>query len=233
LKADQPGVVAAYHYAKDGELVTVIVWESEDARVANRASDLISEPMAIEARLGMNTVREAYRVHARGLRRGERTVMTDESILRAGGDANVVNLGPNRVRFVLDRPGSDLAFSLTEFLMAPPPAPGPPRHRHMAEEEAIYLVDGRLAITVEDRTTEIAEGGVVYVPRGTTHTLANAGHDPARLFIVFSPAGAEQYWRKAAELIAVSDGSPDPDVMSQLARDHHIQFLQPRRFSDN
>lgn len=53
------------------------------------------------------------------------------------------------------------------------------------------------------------------------------------MFIVFAPAGAEQYWRKAAELLAASDGSPDPDVMSQLARDHHIEFLQRRRFSDN
>ena len=159
--------------------------------------------------------------------------MTDDSILRARDDANFVNLGPNRVRFVLDQPGAGLAFSLTEFLMAPPPAPGPPLHRHMAEEEAIYLVDGRLAITVKDLTTEIADGGVVYVPRGTVHTLANIGRDPARLFIVYSPAGAEQYWRKAAELLAASDGPPDPDVMSQLARDHHIEFHQQRRFSSN
>jgi mannose-6-phosphate isomerase-like protein (cupin superfamily) len=158
--------------------------------------------------------------------------MTDESILRAD-EANVVNLGPNRVRFVLDRPGADLAFSFTEFLMAPAPAPGPPLHRHMAEEEAIYLVDGRLAITVEERTVKIADGGVVYVPRGTTRTLANIGRDTARLFIVYSPAGAEQYWRKAAELLATSDGPPDPDVMSQLARDHHIEFRQQRRFSNN
>jgi heme-degrading monooxygenase HmoA len=60
LKADQPGVIAAYHYATGGELVTVIVWVSEDARLAYRASDLIKEPIAMETRLGMNTVREAY-----------------------------------------------------------------------------------------------------------------------------------------------------------------------------
>lgn len=144
-----------------------------------------------------------------------------------------MNLGPKRVRFVLDRPGADLAFSLTEFLMAPAPPPGPPVHRHIAEEEAIYLVDWRHAITVEDRTTETADGGVVCVPRGTAHSLANIGRDPARMLIVYSPAGAEQYWRKAAELLATSDGPPDPDMMSQLARDHRIEFQQQRRFSDD
>ena len=106
----------------------------------------------------------------------------------------------------------------------------PPRRR---VRTSASTVDGRLAITVEDRTTETADGGVVYVPRGTAHTLANIGRDPARILIVYSPAGAEQYWRKAAELLATSDGPPDHDMMSQLARDHRIEFQQQRRFSND
>ena len=55
LKADQPGVMAVYHFgtAEGGEQVTAIVWESEEARVAYRESDLIKEPLELERRLGL------------------------------------------------------------------------------------------------------------------------------------------------------------------------------------
>jgi hypothetical protein len=62
LKAEQPGVLAAYHYVAGADSTTVIAWESEAARLAYRNSDLIKEPLAMEQRLGTATVREAYPV---------------------------------------------------------------------------------------------------------------------------------------------------------------------------
>jgi heme-degrading monooxygenase HmoA len=62
LKAEQPGVVAVYHFTRSdaGEQVTVIVWEDEDARAAYRQSDLIKEALELEQRLGLASTREAY-----------------------------------------------------------------------------------------------------------------------------------------------------------------------------
>jgi hypothetical protein len=62
LKAEQAGVVAAYHYVAGAQATTVIAWASEAARLAYRNSDLIKEPLAMEQRLGTTTVREAYPV---------------------------------------------------------------------------------------------------------------------------------------------------------------------------
>ncbi len=58
----EPGVVAVYHYYRPdpGESTTLIVWENDAARQAYRQSPLFEQPMAMEARLGMSSAREAY-----------------------------------------------------------------------------------------------------------------------------------------------------------------------------
>jgi uncharacterized cupin superfamily protein len=116
--------------------------------------------------------------------------------------------------------------------MAPPPAPGPPLHVHGVEEETIYLIDGQLSVTLREQTTELSTGAIAHVPKGIPHTLANIGASAARLLIIQSPPGAERYWAEAAELIAASNGNPDPARMQQLALEHHMHFQQPRRFTD-
>lgn len=158
--------------------------------------------------------------------------MTGEGLARSAADSETVMLGPNRVMFLLGGVDTGGSFSLTEFMMAPPPAPGPPLHMHAAEEETIYLIDGQLSVTLQDWTADLSPGAVAHVPRGVVHTLANVGAGTARLLIVMSPPGAERYWAEAAELIAASNGNPDPTRMHQLALQHHIHFQQERHFTD-
>ena len=58
----EPGVVAIYHFHRQdpGELITIIVWETDEARQAYRQSELIKEPMALEQKLGLASSREAF-----------------------------------------------------------------------------------------------------------------------------------------------------------------------------
>jgi heme-degrading monooxygenase HmoA len=62
LEREQPGVVAAYHFTvpDSGESTTIIVWESDEARLAYREGELIREAVAQEERLGLTSTREAY-----------------------------------------------------------------------------------------------------------------------------------------------------------------------------
>lgn len=158
--------------------------------------------------------------------------MPGNGVSRSARDSESVALGPNRVTFLLS--GHDTAglYSLTGFVMAPPPAPGPPVHVHSGEEETIYLIRGVLDVTLNGATTTLSGGSVAHVPRGMPHTLANPGPDSAQLLIIQSPPGAERYWAKAATLIAESDGPPDPALMQALAEEHHIHFQGHRRFAD-
>jgi quercetin dioxygenase-like cupin family protein len=135
------------------------------------------------------------------------------------------------VAFLLGGEDTDGRFSVTEFVMAPRPAPGPPLHVHAVEEETIYLIDGVLNVTLRERTSELGSGAIAHIPKGMPHTLSNVGASAARLLIIQSPPGAERYWAKAAQVIAESAGDPDPAHMQQLALDHNIHFQQPRQFT--
>ncbi len=58
------GVKQIFHGASpDGrDVTTVIVWESEDDARRYRESDLIREPMALEAELGLASTRDVFAV---------------------------------------------------------------------------------------------------------------------------------------------------------------------------
>jgi hypothetical protein len=40
----------------------------------------------------------------------------------------------------------------------------------------------------------------VFVPRGTPHCFTNAGSEPARILVLFTPSGMERFFDRFAEL---------------------------------
>ena len=60
----QPGVKEILHGASpDGaDITTVIVWETPDDATRYRESELIREPIALEAELGLTSTREGFSV---------------------------------------------------------------------------------------------------------------------------------------------------------------------------
>jgi quercetin dioxygenase-like cupin family protein len=60
-----------------------------------------------------------------------------------------------------------------------------PMHRHIASEEAGYVIDGSVELSEAEGLTLVAEtGAFYYVPKGTAHRLRNAGSEPARVIFV-------------------------------------------------
>lgn len=71
---------------------------------------------------------------------------------------------------------------------------GPPQHIHKAEEEAFYVLEGEVNIKIGEETIRGTVGSFVIIPRGTIHTFWNAGPTPAKLLVIFSPPGFEQFF---------------------------------------
>jgi quercetin dioxygenase-like cupin family protein len=152
-------------------------------------------------------------------------------ILRAAGAAQAADLGPNRAVFALSGDETGGKYSLTEFTMAPPPAPGPPPHVHEDADEAIYVLEGTLEMGIGQQRLTSSAGSVMLVPKGTLHSLVNVGTGPARLLVILSPPGYEGFWREIAELRAALGGPPDPEVVLALQRKYHLTTGgQARRF---
>jgi quercetin dioxygenase-like cupin family protein len=83
------------------------------------------------------------------------------------------------------------AYSLLEVTVM---GDGPPQHIHKAEEEAFYVLEGEVNIQIGDQTIRGMAGSFVLIPRGTVHTFGNAGSTPAKLLVLLSPPGFEQYF---------------------------------------
>jgi mannose-6-phosphate isomerase-like protein (cupin superfamily) len=75
--------------------------------------------------------------------------------------------------------------------MFPPGEPGPPPHKHPQTDEAFYLMEGEATFLLGDRELPVVPGTMVFVPRGTPHTVWNSGERPVRGMIVISPGDAE------------------------------------------
>ena len=66
-----------------------------------------------------------------------------------------------------------------------------PLHLHRDEDEAWYVLEGKLGFRVGDDEVEAAPGEAVFVPRGTPHSYWNAGDGRTRYLLVMGPRTAE------------------------------------------
>jgi mannose-6-phosphate isomerase-like protein (cupin superfamily) len=76
--------------------------------------------------------------------------------------------------------GDDTAgrLSLVEFLI--PAGSASPWHVHHTEDEAFYVLEGRLTVVVADRQVALGPGDFAFGPRGVPHGFRVEGAQPAR-----------------------------------------------------
>ena len=126
-------------------------------------------------------------------------------------------LGPNRLRFHSRGEDNHRTYALVEWEMAPPPAPGPPPHRHLDADEGCYVLTGKLTLEIEGSSVaELRPGDFGLIPKGEWHTLSNPGPEPARFLVILSPPGFEGYWAEQADRMARKGGPLDPEEVAEL-----------------
>jgi oxalate decarboxylase/phosphoglucose isomerase-like protein (cupin superfamily) len=74
----------------------------------------------------------------------------------------------------------------------PPTTPrgGIPLHCHRSEDEAWYVLEGRLRFRYGAREFDARAGAGVLLPHGTPHTFWNPGPEPARYLLIVRPRTA-------------------------------------------
>jgi quercetin dioxygenase-like cupin family protein len=72
----------------------------------------------------------------------------------------------------------------------------PPFHEHTREDEVFMLIKGTALVWYDDQEYELAEGGVVFLPRGVPHAyrITSAKAD---LLMINTPGGIEGMFRYA------------------------------------
>ena len=99
-------------------------------------------------------------------------------------------------------------FVIAEWQDAGGP-PGPPRwiaplHLHRNDDEAWYVLEGRLCVKMGDEEVELCAGSGVLVPRGTPHTYWNPGSERVRYLLVMT----SRIYSLIQEIHATKERSP-------------------------
>ena len=67
----------------------------------------------------------------------------------------------------------------------------PPPHSHPNDEQWIYMLEGRVALLLDEEVFTIGPGDLVHIPRNTVHGIRII-ESPCRFFTCKSPAGSGQ-----------------------------------------
>ncbi len=92
-----------------------------------------------------------------------------------------VAAGEKTARQVLIGPEQGPNFAMRRFVMQP--GGGMPAHTNTVEHEQ-YVLRGRASIGIGDKTVDVREGDVVYIPAGTPHWYQATGTEPFEFLCV-------------------------------------------------
>jgi steroid delta-isomerase-like uncharacterized protein len=104
------------------------------------------------------------------------------------------------------------AFGLLEH-WSMPPGFSSPYHTHTNEDEAFYVLEGEVAFICDGKWMRGGAGAYVFGPRGIPHGFQIIGNTPARMLLLASPGGFEQF---VLELSVPIDTPPAPPDMAKL-----------------
>ena len=123
------------------------------------------------------------------------------------------------------------AFALLEAGV--PPGAGPPSHIYSREDEAFYVLERELQFYVEGRSFMATSGAWVTLAMGSVHFFKSTGAEPARMLIVVTPAGLEDFFleigREAVEEEAepVAPTPEDIQKLIQTAPKYGLEIRMP------
>ncbi|MFI8931647.1 cupin domain-containing protein [Streptomyces sp. NPDC053474] len=113
-------------------------------------------------------------------------------------------------------------FSLLEVVVAQ----DIPRHVHHEADEAIYVLEGELAVEYDGRVHTAAEGQFVLLPHGVPHALRPGSTPPPRVLQISAPGGWERFVEATIEARARVGvgGRLDAAALNRVAAPYGITY---------
>jgi quercetin dioxygenase-like cupin family protein len=135
----------------------------------------------------------------------------------------------NLARIHASRDETNGSYGIVEITGAP--GDMPPLHVHQNDDEAFYVLDGRLRLYVGDTVRDLAAGDFVLAPRGIPHVYEVIGDTPAR-WLGFSNGGFEAFVQEVsvdadAPTLPPTVQGPPPEELGAIAARHGIDLLGP------
>lgn len=147
---------------------------------------------------------------------------TYQPIVSAPGDAPTLNIGGSRLLHRIASTQTQGAFAVVEFISEPGQGVG--MHVHEHEEELVYLLEGRIEVTLGDEKMTVPQGACALLPRGIPHGYVNTSDGPSRLLAVLLPGRLDAFFIQLDRELSLD--RPHEAAVDQLARDFGLEFLE-------
>jgi quercetin dioxygenase-like cupin family protein len=129
----------------------------------------------------------------------------NNDVLAAGKGRSIWVVGD---RYTIKASGEDTGgtFALIEALVTP--GNGPPPHIHNREDEAFCVLDGELQFHADGCSFTATSGSWVTLARGSLHYFKNISDKPARMLIVVTPSGLENFFLEVGREAIEGEAKP-------------------------
>ena len=135
-------------------------------------------------------------------------------------EGKVVNVLGDIQTFKLTGKDTNGLFTLIEEENVP--GTGIPSHVHENEDEVFKVIEGKMELTVGDKTTILKAGDLAFGPRGIPHSWKIVGDSKAKVILSVFPAGIEDMFE---ELGTLPPGPPDFPKVVEICGRIGVKFI--------
>ncbi len=96
-----------------------------------------------------------------------------------------------------------------------------PIHKHLYEDEVVFVHKGVLRATLDDRQVEARTGATVFIPQGTWVGLENASSEPVVILFFFNKPAFEQCLRAVSSREGEKFTMPPPEALKAVREQCH------------
>jgi quercetin dioxygenase-like cupin family protein len=131
--------------------------------------------------------------------------------------------------FDIKAAGSDTRAQFSLFEAVITKLAEPPLHVHHREDEAWYVLEGKLTFHVGDLVLEAVPGTFVFAPKDIPHRFS-VDVEPTRVLVITSPGGGfEKVVEEGGLPFERSQGPvpPDPEKLMELSKKYGFELLGP------
>jgi len=114
--------------------------------------------------------------------------------------------------------GSDTLMVGTEEM---PPGNRIPTHKHLYEDEVIFVHKGAVRVTLAGREYDAETGATVFIPHGNWIGVENVSNEPAMILFFFNKPAFEQCLRALSSRPGETFTMPPPEKMAAAEKECH------------
>ena len=133
------------------------------------------------------------------------------ALLIDAGEGEKINFPLHPTTRLADADSNIAGLSLFEIEI-PANTAGAPPHTHTHEDEFFYVREGSVTFMADGNQKTLSPGGLVMLPRGSTHAVWNANDEDATLLVGTSDGAFDDFFDAVAMEVAAAGELTPPEI---------------------